>query len=77
MSRGDIADRAAQREEENLQDALAAQARRAAADRALGTQPTRCLHCQTKLPLARMRAVPGCKHCVDCQEIIDLTRKRK
>lgn len=77
MSRGDVVDRAAEREEQLRQDALAAQQRRAAADCALGAAPTRCLDCGTKLPIKRMRAVPGCKRCVDCQDVLDLVRKRR
>lgn len=77
MSRGDVADRAAEREQILRDEAMAEHAIRAAKDRALGTQPTRCCECAIKLPVARMRAVPGVKRCVDCQQMLDLMRKRK
>lgn len=77
MSRGDVADRAAEREQIIRDEALSAQARRAAADRALGAQPTRCCDCAIKLSVKRMQAAPGAKRCVDCQELTDLMRKRK
>lgn len=73
----DIADRAAAREAEILADALAKQAREAGRDRALGAAPTRCVECSVKIPPARMRAVPGCRRCKDCQETLDLVRSRR
>lgn len=77
MSRGDVCDRAAEREMEIRDAALLAQREAAAADRALGDQPTRCCDCATKIPVARMQAVPGVKRCIDCQNLTDLMRKRK
>ena len=77
MSRGDTADRAAEREQFLRDDALARQAIRAAADRALGTQPARCCECSLTIPVARRRALPGVKRCIDCQEITDLMRRRQ
>ena len=33
-----------------------------------------CHACGDTIPEARRRAMPGCKHCVDCQEIFDRRR---
>lgn len=30
-----------------------------------------CLECGEEIPEARRNAVPGCKYCIECQEIID------
>lgn len=81
MSRGDIADRASDREAEIVAEALARQRlaaeTQAKRDRALGDAPTRCVECATKIPVGRMRAVPGCKRCTECQQFLDQLRKRK
>jgi RNA polymerase-binding transcription factor DksA len=81
MSRGDLADRAGELQEEQLADALAEHnanvAAQAARDRALGDAPVRCMDCSITIPLGRRRAVPGCKRCTDCQQLIDLVRSRR
>ncbi|MDR1710006.1 MAG: TraR/DksA family transcriptional regulator [Candidatus Accumulibacter sp.] len=58
----DIADMAAEREEEMRQDALAA-ARRTSAP---GGGARRCEDCGEPIPAARRRALPGVTRCVDC-----------
>ncbi|MCL2345151.1 MAG: TraR/DksA C4-type zinc finger protein [Desulfobulbus sp.] len=62
----DEADRAGVREEEMRADALAAQARRAAAGRG-ETSARRCAVCAERIPAERRRALPGVQTCVECQ----------
>lgn len=70
--RGDIADRAAVREAEFLQDALARQARRFMPATAAAFD---CDECGAYIPAARRNAVPGVRLCVDCQT--DVERKER
>ncbi|MGE4334544.1 MAG: TraR/DksA family transcriptional regulator [Pigmentiphaga sp.] len=36
-----------------------------------GHGPTECIDCGEEIPLARRQAVPGCKRCVNCQEMFE------
>ncbi|KAF0205524.1 MAG: phage/conjugal plasmid c-4 type zinc finger protein trar [Gallionellaceae bacterium] len=68
----DIVDRAAEREEEMLSDALAEQARRAGlSGKTLEDSALNCGECEAPIPLARRKAVPGVQTCVACQEQIE------
>jgi phage/conjugal plasmid C-4 type zinc finger TraR family protein len=63
----DDVDRAAQREEELRQDALAKQAKKAPR----GKSALFCHECGERIPRARRFAVPGVKTCIDCQGDIE------
>lgn len=66
--RGDIADRASAIEEQQRQDALQAQARRAGLDgKTVQDSASHCRACGSLIPVARRRAVPGVQTCVICQ----------
>lgn len=60
----DIADRAQEREETALADALAAQAERAAL--CVPGNPV-CADCGEGIPQERRRALPSAIRCIDCQ----------
>lgn len=65
----DEIDRAAQRQEEMLADALQGQARRAGlAGKTLADSALNCRACDAPIPAIRRSAVPGCQMCVECQE---------
>jgi len=68
----DIFDRAAAREQELRDDALAARERRARAGRAAVAAAHRAA-CEQPIPEARRRALPGVQTCVECQS--DLERE--
>jgi phage/conjugal plasmid C-4 type zinc finger TraR family protein len=61
----DFHDRASEVEDTQREEALARQARAAALE-----QPGDriCSDCGTEIPLARRRALPSARRCVDCQE---------
>ncbi len=64
----DAIDRACEREQEILADALVEQARRAGlAGKTAADSAAFCEDCGDAIPAARRRAVPGCLLCVDCQ----------
>lgn len=64
----DYVDRASEREQEMLADALVEQARRAGlAGKTAADSAKTCEACGEPIPSARRRAVPGCLLCVDCQ----------
>lgn len=64
----DILDRATEREEQQREDALQAQARRAGlAGKTAADSATHCHVCESLIPVARRRAVPGVQTCVVCQ----------
>ncbi|MDD5176774.1 MAG: TraR/DksA family transcriptional regulator [Sterolibacterium sp.] len=64
----DIFDRATEREEQNRQDALQAQARRAGlTGKTVADSATQCRVCDERIPTKRRRALPGVQTCVDCQ----------
>lgn len=62
-------DRAQAREEEMRQDALAERARRAPA--LAGDSTLACAECGNVIPEARRQAVPGTRHCIECQRDIE------
>lgn len=76
----DLADLAADREQEIRDDAIAAHHRRLAsasgptadwpglADTA---DPEPCAVCAEPIPAARRLAVPGCRTCIDCQRELE------
>ena len=37
-----------------------------------GESAKECSECGATIPAARRRAVPGCRHCVDCAEFMEL-----
>lgn len=41
------------------------------ARRAPTVGPTECVDCLDAIPEARRKAVPGCKRCVSCQELLE------
>lgn len=69
---GDIADRAAAREAEFLQDAIARQHRAAALQ---GPSATECDICGAVIPPARRTAVPGVRLCIHCQSAQEQRRR--
>ena len=69
----DIIDLAADREAENLANALAEQARRAGlAGKTVADSATECADCGEEIPQERRQALPGIQFCVACQ-----TRREK
>lgn len=65
-------DRAADLEEQQRQEALQAQARRAGLDgKTVRDSASHCRLCDGLIPVARRRAVPGVQTCVSCQEDIE------
>jgi phage/conjugal plasmid C-4 type zinc finger TraR family protein len=75
----DLADLAQELEEMSRAQALERQFRAATInpDVALGNAPVRCVDCSITIPLARRRAVPGTKLCVDCKQQRDINRARR
>ena len=68
----DDVDRASEREQELLGDALRNQARRAGlAGKTVADSAPHCGDCGAPIPAARRRAVPGCQSCVRCQERLE------
>jgi phage/conjugal plasmid C-4 type zinc finger TraR family protein len=64
----DIFDRASEQEARNLSHALAQQARRAGLSGKTEQDSAKiCAECGDEIPAARRTAVPGCRHCVECQ----------
>ncbi len=64
----DVFDRATEIEEQQRQDALQAQARRAGLDgKTVEDSAKHCHVCGGLIPVARRRAVPGVQTCVVCQ----------
>ena len=66
----DEIDRAAERTDELLADALAAQRRRAAKGKG-PVSAKECMECGDVIPKARRIAVPGVQRCVLCQAAIE------
>lgn len=68
----DIFDRATEIEEAQREDALQEQARRAGLDgKTVADSATHCVVCDTRIPAARRRAVPGVQTCIDCQSDLE------
>lgn len=68
----DIADRAAEREEENRADALDEQTRRAGLrGKTVNDSALECSICDDPIPYKRRRALPGVQTCVYCQTEIE------
>lgn len=68
----DVFDRASDLEEQQRQDALQAQTRRAGLDgKTVKDSATHCGVCDSLIPVARRRAVPGVQTCVSCQEDLE------
>ena len=66
----DEIDRAMARADEQLQDALSAQARRAR--KHLGeTSALDCVRCDEPIPTARRLAIEGVQHCVSCARALE------
>lgn len=63
----DIADRAAAREQELRDDALAEHARRHGGKRQVAASAEDCTVCGEPIPAARQAALPGVQTCVECQ----------
>lgn len=64
----DIFDRATELEEQQREDALAEQARRAGlAGKTVADSATHCGACGHRIPQARRKAIPGVQTCVVCQ----------
>lgn len=38
---------------------------------------THCIECCEDIPQARREAVPGCRTCADCQQIIEIKNKQR
>lgn len=36
-----------------------------------------CLECGDEIPAARREALPGCAHCVSCQQDLELTKRTR
>jgi len=76
----DDIDRASEREEEALAQALREQARRAGlAGKTLADSAEVCQQagCDEPIPLVRRQALPGCQLCVDCQARRERTKGRR
>jgi len=72
----DAIDRACEREQEMLADALVEQARRAGlAGKTVADSAETCEDCGETIPGARRAAVPGCLLCVSCQAAHERLRK--
>lgn len=68
----DVFDRASDLEEQQRQDALQKQARRAGLDgKTVQDSASHCHVCDSLIPVARRRAVPGVQTCVSCQEDLE------
>jgi len=64
----DVYDRATEREEQQRDEALQAQARRGGlTGKTLHDSALECRVCEERIPLARRRALPGVQTCVECQ----------
>lgn len=70
----DDVDRAQAREEEMRSDALAALARRADGQ-AAQVAAEFCQVCESRIPTARRRAVPGVQTCIECQTDLEYALK--
>lgn len=69
----DDIDRAADRHDEWLGDALGAQQRRAGlAGKTVADSAADCVLCGEPIPQARRAALPGVQRCVDCQTIEEI-----
>ena len=72
----DLMDRACEREQELLADALREQALRAGlAGKSMADSAEECEDCGAVIPDARRAAVPGCLLCVSCQERTERLRR--
>ena len=72
----DEIDRATERTEELISDALAEQARRAGlAGKNAADSAAYCDDCGDAIPAARRAAVPGCLLCVSCQAAHERTHR--
>lgn len=71
----DVSDLATEREEELREDAL--QAAKRARD-AARSQPSaeRCEQCGDSIPNERRLAVPGVRFCIQCQTVLEQSRRR-
>lgn len=38
---------------------------------------THCIECDESIPQPRREAVPGCRTCADCQQIIEIKNKQR
>lgn len=64
----DDIDRANDRADQMLADALRDQARRAGlAGKTVADSALSCVDCDEEIPQARREAIPGCQCCVHCQ----------
>lgn len=63
----DDIDRAQEINEQHLDDALAAFRLRTRGDLAGERGRTHCEDCDEPISVARRRAMPGCRRCIDCQ----------
>jgi len=68
----DEVDRAQAREQELRDDALR-DVRRKTAEANHGAE--RCQECDSRIPPARRKAVPGVKLCVECQGLVEKKKK--
>ncbi len=66
----DIADLAADREQQLRDDALAEQARRSA-KRQVDASAEQCAVCEEPIPEARRHALPGVQTCIHCQKELE------
>lgn len=64
-------DLAAELEQQQREQALAAQRRRSTP---LGTSLSHCDDCGEAIPLRRQQAAPGCTRCVACQTLAEKAR---
>ena len=73
----DIFDRATEHEEQNLADALAAQARRSGLQgKTIEDSALDCCVCDAVIPQERRYALPGVQTCVDCQQDLESALKK-
>jgi phage/conjugal plasmid C-4 type zinc finger TraR family protein len=68
----DVFDRAAEYEEHDRDEAIAAQARRAGlAGKTVADSAAECRLCEDPIPEGRRLAYPGVQTCVECQTELD------
>lgn len=68
----EIIDQASELEEMQREQAIAAHR----IDRN-AVSATHCVECDEAIPQARREAVPGCRTCADCQQIIEIKNKQR
>lgn len=64
----------AQEYEEKMRDGALAQWKHGHPDGATADHP-KCQSCRGRIPIARRRAQPGCRLCIDCQQAAEARQR--